>query len=89
MGVPPSAKAGKCDMFVRVRNAGLMRHVERDARPSVRVVTHAFRSMALTGPMEGPRFGVPIPSPAGVSDEEFQFSRREGRLPTVISLIVI
>ena len=80
MGVPPSVKARKSGMFVRVPNAGLMRHVERDARPSVRADTRAFRSMALTGPMEVPRFGAPIPSPAGVSDEvEFQLSRREGR----------
>jgi hypothetical protein len=69
----------RSDMFARVRNAGLTRHVERDARPSVRADTRAFRSMALTGPMEGPRFGVPIPSPAGVSGEvECQLSRREG-----------
>jgi hypothetical protein len=69
MGGRPSVKAGKSGMFVRVPNAGLMRHVERDARPSVRADTRAFRSMALTGPMEVPRFGAPIPSPAGVSDE--------------------
>ena len=80
MGLPPSVKARKSGMFVRVPNAGLMRHVERDARPSVRADIRAFRFMALTGPMEGPRFGVPILSPAGVSDEvEFQLSRREGQ----------
>jgi len=67
MGGPPCVKARKCDMFVRVRNADLTRHVERDARGSVRVDTRAFRSMAPTGPMEVPGFGVPIPSPAGVS----------------------
>ena len=82
MEVLLSVKARTSDMFVRVRNAVLTRHVERDARPSVPADTRAFRSMAPTGPMEGPRFGVPIPSPAGVSDEEFQFSRREDRLPT-------
>src|SRR5262249_41494586 len=70
MEVLPSVKARTSDMFVRVRNAVLTRHVERDARPSVRADTRAFRSMALTGPItEGPRFGVPIPSPAGVSSE--------------------
>ena len=79
MEVLPSVKARTSDMFVRVRNAVLTRHVERDARPSVRADTRAFRSMALTGPMEGLGFGAPIPSPAGVSDEvEFQLSRREG-----------
>ena len=70
MGGQPSVKARKSDMVVRVRNAGLTRHVARDARPSARVDTRAFRSMAHTGPMEVPRFGVPIPSPAGVSAEE-------------------
>jgi hypothetical protein len=70
MGGPPCVKARKCDMFVRVRNAGLTRHAERDARESVRADTRAFRSMAPTGPMEAPGFGVPIPSPAGVSGEE-------------------
>ena len=70
MGGPPCVKARKCDMFVRVRNADLTRHVERDARGSVRVDTRAFHSMAPTGPMEAPGFGVPIPSPAGVSAEE-------------------
>ena len=70
MGVPPPVKARKSEMFVRVRNAGRTRHVERDARPSVPADTRAFRTMALTGPItEGPRFGVPIPSPAGVSSE--------------------
>ena len=69
MGVPPSVKARKSGMFVRVPDAGLMPHVECAARPSVRADTRAFRSMALTGPMGGPRFGVPIPSPAGVSSE--------------------
>jgi len=69
MGEPPSVKARKCDTFVRVRNVGLTRHVERDARASVRADT-AFHFMAPTGPMEVPGFGVPIPSPAGVSDEE-------------------
>jgi hypothetical protein len=76
MEVLPSVKARMSDMFVRVRNAALTRHVERDARPFVRADTRAFRSMALTGPMEGPRFGVPIPSPAGVSSEvEFRDKR--------------
>ena len=79
MGGPPSVKARKSGMFVRVPDAGPMPHVERAARPSVRADTRAFRSMALTGPMEGLGFGAPIPSPAGVSDEvEFQLSRREG-----------
>src|SRR5262249_27659183 len=83
MKVLPSVKARTSDMFVRVRNAVLTRHVERDARPSVRADTRAFRSMALTGPIaEGPRFGVPIPSPAGVSSEvsvqERKCSRRCG-----------
>ena len=68
-GGPPCVKARKCDMFVRVRNAGLTRHVGRDASASVRADTRAFRSMALTGPMEVPGFGVPIPSPVGGSDE--------------------
>jgi len=70
MGAPPCDKARKCDTFARVRNAGLTRHVERDARESVRADTRAFRSMAPTAPMEVPGFGVPIPSPAGVSAEE-------------------
>jgi len=85
MGVPPSVKARTSDMFVRVPNAGLMPHVERAARSSVQADTRAFRSMAPTGPMEGPRFGVPIPSPAGVSDEvEFHLSRRErGSRPNI------
>src|SRR5262252_10112682 len=81
MKVLPSVKARTSDMFVRVRNAVLTRHVERDARPSVRADTRAFRSMALTGPIaEGPRFGVPIPSPAGVSSEvPRSVQRRVGR----------
>ena len=79
MGVPPSVKARKSGMFVRVPDAGLMPHVECAARPSVRADTRAFHSMALTGPMEGLGFGAPIPSPAGVSGEvEFQLSGREG-----------
>ena len=69
MAAPPCVKARKCDMFVRVRNAGLTRHVGRDASASVRADTRAFRSMAPTAPMEVPGFGVPIPSPDGVSDE--------------------
>jgi|SRR5215831_18053666 len=88
MGVPPSVKARKSDMFVRVQDVGLTHHAERNARASVRADTRVFRSMALTDPMEVPRIGAPIPSPAGVSDEEFQFARREGPLPTVIPLIV-
>ena len=89
MGDPPCVKARKCDTFVRVRNAGLTRHVERDARASVRADTRAFRSMAPTGPMEVPDFGVPIPSPAGVSDEEksgFLDVRGCGKILTVFSL---
>jgi hypothetical protein len=62
-------KASKSEGFVRVRNAAPTRHVERDARPSVRTVIRVFPSMAPTGPTEVSDFGAPILSRAGVPDE--------------------